>query len=169
MLSRSLIVCAGIAWAGTALAAPKPGKPPPAKSGPPAPAKVDPRAQEKLAGGLRARGEHKQALAAIEEGLAVAPQDRELLYLQCVVLIQLEDHARALTACEAFVAVSPDNAKREDAKRSVTVLKDRMQTFLEITVANSRPTSTSSAWRPAGCSARRRHLAREGWRPETTG
>lgn len=152
-LIRRLIIWVAVATAGTALAGPKAAGPatskgPPraaaAKRTPPAEAKrtlpdvakVDPRERLKTAARHRKSGDREKALAAIEEGLAVAPKDSGLLYLKCTLLFERNDDAGALAACEGFLEVSPRDAKRVEVEKIVTALKTKMTTFLEVTVAN---------------------------------
>jgi hypothetical protein len=110
-----------------------------AKRTPPAAPKVDPGERYRVAEQHRRSGDRKQALTVLEEGLEAAPKDRDLRdlrYLRCMVLFELDDHAAALTACQAFVEVSEDGARRVQAKKTVDTLTTRMTTFLEVTVSN---------------------------------
>lgn len=132
---RSWILCWGIAWAGAAAAAAAPGGLPPAPAGAAA-LKVDPQAQLKRAERLFKDRQHQQALAAIDEGLAAAPKQLSLLYLKGTVLLDMSDYAGALAAFQAFVAISPPDARWAEAKKSIQMLSATETTFLEVTVAN---------------------------------
>jgi PEGA domain len=132
---RSWILCWGIAWAGAAAAAPGGSPPAPAPAGAAAP-KVDPQAQLKQAEQLFKDRQHKQALAAINEGLAAAPKHLSLLYLKGTVLLDMTDYSGALAAFQAFVAISPPDARWAQAKKSIQMLIATKTTFLEVTVAN---------------------------------
>lgn len=112
------IVCVGVACTGVALAAPD-----------------DERARYKAAAQLVEAGELDKALVAIEEGLAIAPKDLELLRLRGAVLLELRDYLGALAAYEAYLDAGARGANRRDAQRIVATLRAVKSTFLEIALA----------------------------------
>jgi hypothetical protein len=119
-LIRVLIVYVSVAWTGAALAAPK----------------VDARATYKLAMQLDDNGEAEKALAAIEEGLAIAPKDLPLLGLKGTVLLKLRDYTGALAAYQAYVAAGPTGVRLREAQKIVNNLGAVQSTFLDVTLAN---------------------------------
>lgn len=132
------IVYAGVAWAGVALAGPRtprPTAPRPSVAKPSAP-KADARAKHKLATQLSNDGDYQGALAAIEEGLAIAPKDQPLLFLKGTVLLSWRDYPGALAAYQAYVAIATPGATKHEAEQIVKKLLAAPSTFLDITVAN---------------------------------
>jgi hypothetical protein len=127
------IVCAGVACAGLAIAAPKPAAPKPAA---PTTPKVDARSKYQEAVKLSDQGEPEKALAAIEEGLALAPQDRPLLALQRTVLLNLRDYAGALAAYQAYVDTGLKGATLRAAMKIIGDLEAVKSTSLDITLAS---------------------------------
>lgn len=120
VLMRSWLVCTGVAWAGAALAAPN----------------VDARATYELAVRLDGRGEAEQALAAIAEGLAIAPSDLSLLGLKGIVLLGLRDYPGALAAYQAYLDAGVTGANRRKALQIVRDLGAVQSTFLDVTLDN---------------------------------
>src|ERR1043165_1987637 len=94
---------------------------------------VDVRAAFKTAAQLDSAGDYEKALAAIEQGLAAAPQDLPLLGLKGAVLLKLRDYAGALAAYHTFLAAGAKGADRREAQKIVDSLRAVKSTFLEIT------------------------------------
>jgi hypothetical protein len=133
-LIRMWILWTGMACAGVALAAPE---------GAPAPPKVSAQAQYKAAAAQHRSGNHEQALALIEQGLAVAPRDRNLLALKARVLFEKgrklfeqRDYVGALDAYEAYLGAGATGQNRRTIEQIVKTLSPVRTTSLEITVAN---------------------------------
>jgi tetratricopeptide (TPR) repeat protein len=124
MLMRALIctwiVCVSVACARVALAAPS----------------ADVGAKHKLAVSLNNNGEFDKALAAIEEGLAIAPKDLPLLGLKGTVLLTLRDYLGALAAYQAYVDAGAKGASRRAALKIINDLEAAKSTFLEVTLGN---------------------------------
>jgi len=107
---RSLI-CAGIVCAGVACATRVWAEP-----------RIDVRAKYKRAAQLANSGAAEQALAVIDEGLAVAPKDLPLLGLKGTVLLSLYDYAGRLpptrrTSTPAHVARIAARPRRSSTTR----------------------------------------------------
>lgn len=114
------IVCVGVACTRVALAAPS----------------ADVGAKYKLAVSLNNNGEFDKALAAIEEGLAIAPKDLPLLGLRGTVLLTLRDYPGALAAYQAYVDAGAKGASRRAALKIIDDLGAVKSTFLDITLAS---------------------------------
>jgi len=123
-LVRAGIVCAGIAYASGAWAEPR----------------VDPRAMYKRAAQLANNGAAEEALAVIDEGLAVAPKNLPLLGLKGTVLLSLYDYAGAFTTYQAYLDAGARGANRREAQKIVDNLRAVQSTFLDVTVANGPAT-----------------------------
>lgn len=137
-LIRTWIVWAGVAWAGVALAAPK----------------VDVRATYKRAAQLDDNGDAEQALATIEEGLAIAPNDLRLLGLEGAMLLKLRDYLGALAAYRADLDAGATGANRREAEKIVNNLSAAQSTFLDVILANGPATIyLDSKARGAFCTA----------------
>lgn len=118
-------ICGWIAWVsiactGIALAAPK----------------VDVRDQLRRASALHEGGEHDKALAVVDEGLALAPGDLELLRLKGAVLLELHDYSGAVAAFQAYVDAGPSGGNRRKVLKIIEDLSAVRTTFLELTVTN---------------------------------
>jgi hypothetical protein len=94
---------------------------------------ADVRAAYKTAAQLDAAGDYDKALAAIDQGLAAAPQDLPLLGLKGAVLLKLRDYEKALAAYQTFLAAGAKGADRREAQKIVDSLRAVQSTFLEIT------------------------------------
>jgi len=117
---RGWIVCVGVACAGVAVAGPR----------------GDVRETYELAAQLDDDGEYEQALGLVEQGLAIAPKDLELLGLKGTVLLKLRDYTRALAAYRAYLDAGVTGANRREAQKIVNSLGAVQSTFLQITLAN---------------------------------
>lgn len=115
------VASASLAWSGHARAAPGP----------------DARAKYAQAVRLSAGGDPEQALAAIDEGLALAPKDLPLLKLKGTLLLQRRDYLGALDALLAYLAAGASGADRREATKLVAILEPVKRTALEITLANA--------------------------------
>jgi len=122
------IVCVAVVYAGGAQAAPK------AKPG--AAPKVDARTKYKAAVVADDNGEAEKALAVIDEGLALAPNDLPLLGLKGTVLLKQHDYPGALTAYQAYLDAGVKGASRRAAEKIINDLEAVKTTFLDITLAN---------------------------------
>jgi len=118
------IVCAGLAYASRVWAEPH----------------IDVRAKYKRAAQLANNGAAEQALAVIDEGLAVAPKDLPLLGLKGTVLLSLYDYAEAFATYQAYLDAGARGANRREAKKIVDNLRAVQSTFLDVTVANGPAT-----------------------------
>src|SRR5262245_44136637 len=119
MLAR--IVCGIALCAGVAIA-----EPPPADV-----AEVYKRAAQ-----LDDKGLYEQALAAVAEGLAIAPKELRLLQLKGTVLLKMRDYSGALTAYQAYLDAGATGANRREAQKIVRDLSAVRSTFVDIEVAN---------------------------------
>ena len=124
VLIRNGVVCVGVVYASVALSAPE----------------SDARELYQRAGKLDGNGEQEAAISAIEEGLAAAPADRELLRellrLKGSVLLRLRDYTGALEAYEAYLDAGVTGANRRGAQKIVGDLRAVKSTFLDIKLAN---------------------------------
>ena len=127
------IVCVGVTCAGLAMAAPKAAAPKPAAPSAP---KVDARTKYREAVKLSDQGEPEKALAAIEEGLAIAPKDPQLLSLQRTVLLNVRDYTGALAAFQAYVDTGLKGAALRVAQKIIGDLEAVKTTSLEVTLAS---------------------------------
>jgi len=130
------IVCATVAWTSVALAAPKSKGA--SKIAPKASPKVDARAKYQDAVRLDDSGEPEKALTAIEEGLAVAAENKDLplLELKGRVMLKLRDYPGALEAYQAYLDGGATGANRREALKIVKNLEAVKSTFIDITLAN---------------------------------
>src|SRR5689334_9119993 len=104
VMLRDWIVCVGVAWASVAAAAPR------ARA--PAAPKVSVQAQYQAAAAQYSSGNYQQALEIIEQGLAIAPKDLNLLRLKGTVLIELRSYPEALATYEALLEAGVRGADR---------------------------------------------------------
>src|SRR3954452_18304563 len=81
-------------------------------------------------------GAVEDARAAIEEGLAAAPQDLELLRLKGSVLMSLRDLPGALAAYQAYLDAGATGAKKRQVQELVKELLPVTTTSLRINVTN---------------------------------
>lgn len=123
-LIRAGIVCAGVAYASGAWAEPR----------------VDPRATYRRAAQLASNGAAEEALAVIDEGLAVTPKDLALLGLKGTVLLSLYDYAGAFATYQAYLDAGARGANRRETQKIVDNLRAVQSTFLDVTVANGPAT-----------------------------
>jgi len=101
---------------------------------------ADARAKYRLAIQLDDRGDDDQALVAIEQGLALAPTDLQLLELKSRILVKLHDYPKALAAYRVYLEAGATGANRRQAERIVKNLRAVESTFLDVTVANGSAT-----------------------------
>ena len=97
---------------------------------------VDVRATYREAQKLAAVDDNDKALAVINEGLAIAPKDLQLLELEGNVLLKLRDYEGALAAYQAYIDAGATGANRRTAQRIVSSLGVVKSTGVAITVAN---------------------------------
>jgi hypothetical protein len=114
------LVWFGVAWSGAAQAAPE----------------DDARAAYERAVQLVDRGEPKQALVVIGEGLAIAPDYLPLLGLEGTVLLGQREYAGALVAYQAYLDAGAAGANRREALQIVKDLSAVQSTFLAVLVEN---------------------------------
>jgi hypothetical protein len=122
---RGWIVCVGVAWAGVAPAAPK--------ASPPAAPKVSAQAQFNAAMAAYGNGDYPQALSLIDQGLAAAPKDLDLLQLKATMLLELRKYSEALAAYDALLAAGAQGARSRQAGAIAQKLRAVQSTSLEIT------------------------------------
>jgi PEGA domain len=94
----------------------------------------DARAKYKAAAKLDEADEPEKALAVIEEGLAGAPKDLELLRLKGRVLLKQSDYVGALAAYTAYIEAGARGANRREAQKIIDMLQAVKSTSLEFTV-----------------------------------
>ena len=97
---------------------------------------VDARAMYREAQQLAAVDDNDKALALINQGLATAPKDLQLLELQGIVLLKLRDYEGALLAYQTYIDAGATGANRRTAQRIVAGLAVVKSTGVEITAAN---------------------------------
>jgi hypothetical protein len=97
---------------------------------------IDTHAKYEHAAQLANSGAAEQALAIIDEGLAVAPKDLPLLGLKGTVLLSLYDYAGAFATYQAYLDAGARGANRREAQRILDNLRAVQSTFLDVTVAN---------------------------------
>jgi tetratricopeptide (TPR) repeat protein len=68
-------------------------------------------------------GDHAQAVAVIEEGLAVAPDNAALLYFRAVSLLELSRPENALRDLERVVALAPDSVYAQQSQQILGSLR----------------------------------------------
>lgn len=81
-------------------------------------------------------GQYDQALAIVEQGLALVPTHTGLLELKGQVLIKLPDYLGALEAYEADVAAGAVGSNLRNARLAIASLAPVRTTFLDITASN---------------------------------
>ena len=81
---------------------------------------------------LAADDENEKALALVEQGLALAPRDLELLQLKGVLHLKMRDYTAALAAYQAYLDAGAQGANRREAQKIVKNLAAVKSTFLEI-------------------------------------
>src|SRR5690349_22945150 len=90
----------------------------------------------KRAAQLAADDENDQALTVIEQGLAGAPKDLQLLGLKGAILLKQRDYPGALAAYQAYLAAGSKGANRREAQKIVDNLKAAKSTFIEVVLAS---------------------------------
>src|SRR5262245_52112083 len=98
---RPWIVCVCVAYAGLTAAAPGDSA----------------QTLYKAAAAEYGNGNDQKALELIDEGLAIAPRDLELLHLKGTVLLELRDYLGALAVFEAYLKAGATGANQRDAKK----------------------------------------------------
>lgn len=134
---RGWIVWVGIACAANASAAPEKALPAPLRESSPAASTRGTRTHYEAAATQYSSGNHEQALAEIEQGLAVAPKDLKLLSLKGTVLLELRDYAGALAAFRVYLEAGPRGPDRRRARKLIGHLLASESTFLETSVGNA--------------------------------
>lgn len=123
-----MVVCVGMAFSSVAFAAPGP----------------DAHALYRRAVQLDGDGKHDESLAAIDQGLALAPKDRSILRqhlrLKGSILLKLRDYPGALGAYQAYLDTGVSGVNRREAEPIVDNLLAVKTTSLEITVENGPAT-----------------------------
>ncbi|MEO8698514.1 MAG: PEGA domain-containing protein [Kofleriaceae bacterium] len=138
---RAWIACVGLTFTSVAVAAPAPDKPGDrrARSGAEGAAEVKDSSYRR-ASQLAAEDDNDKALIAVDEGLAAAPKDLQLLGLKGTVLLKLRDYTGALAAYQAYLAAGAKGANRREAQKIVNALGAVKATFVDITLANGPAT-----------------------------
>jgi hypothetical protein len=119
------LICAGIVCAGAAYASHVWAEP-----------RIDTRAKYNRAAQLANSGAAEQALALIDEGLAIAPKDLPLLGLKGTVLLSLYDYAGAFATYQAYLDAGARGANRREVQKILENLRAVQSTFLDVTVVN---------------------------------
>lgn len=86
---------------------------------------------------LSAAGEVEQALAMLDQVLAVRPDDAPALQLRAKVLLDSRDWGAALAAYEAYLKVAPSGANKRSALAIVKNLEPVRTTSFELTVSSA--------------------------------
>jgi hypothetical protein len=118
---RAGVVGVGLLCTGSALATP---------------ASADPHAQYKAAARLAADDDNEKALILVDQGLASAPKDLQLLQLKGNLLLKTRDYEGALATYQAYLDAGAKGANRREAQKIVGSLKSVKSTALEIAVTN---------------------------------
>jgi PEGA domain len=119
----SLIICSSLGFASAA-------------AGDPADAHAKYRAAQQLV----ADGDNEKALTLVDEGLALAPKDLQLLEVRGSLLLKTRDYEAALAAYQAYIAAGPTGANRRAALKIVASLDAVKSSFIDIAVANGPAT-----------------------------
>lgn len=104
---------------------------------------------------LAAVDDNEKALVIVEQGLAIAPKDRELLQLRGALLLKTRDYTGALAAYQAYLDAGAVGAGKREALKIVNSLRAVKSTFLDLT-ANTNATiyldtKTAGAFCTAPC------------------
>ncbi|HEU0036684.1 MAG TPA: PEGA domain-containing protein [Kofleriaceae bacterium] len=101
-----------------------------------------PRADDKYkaAAQLAADDDNEKALVLVDEGLAIAPKDLQLLQLKGNLQLKTRDYEGALATFQAYLDAGAKGANRREAQKIVTSLKAVKATFVDIAVANGPAT-----------------------------
>jgi hypothetical protein len=83
---------------------------------------------------LAADYDTEKALALVDQGLAIAPKDHDLLQLRGALLLQKRDHAGALAAYQAYLDAGAIGAGKREALKIVNSLRAVKSTFLDLTL-----------------------------------
>lgn len=118
---RAVLVGVGLACTTVAFAAPNAG---------------DARETYKAAAQLASEDDNEKALVLVDQGLAIAPKDLQLLQLKGNLLLKTRDYEGALAAYQAYLDAGAKGANRREAQKIVGSLKSVKSTFLEITLSN---------------------------------
>ncbi len=94
-------------------------------------------AKRKQAARLIADGDYAEAATVIDEGLALAPGNLQLLQLRGSARLGMRDFEGALAAYEAFIAAGPRSANKRAAQRIVANLQAVRTTRLALTITGA--------------------------------
>ncbi|MBA3397183.1 MAG: PEGA domain-containing protein [Deltaproteobacteria bacterium] len=97
---------------------------------------TDAREKYKAAAQLAADDDYEKALVVVDEGLAAAPKDLQLLGLRGNLLLKLRDYTSALAAYRAYLEAGATGANRREAQKIVDNLQAVTTTFIELELAN---------------------------------
>jgi hypothetical protein len=138
VVMRLVVACVCIAC-GIATAAPNPGA----------------RDKHKEAQKLAADDDNEKALVIVEQGLAIAPKDLELLQLRGTLLLKTRDYAGAVAAYQAYLDAGAAGAGRREALKIVNSLRAVRSTFIDLTANTDATiyldTKTAGAFCTAPC------------------
>lgn len=102
--------------------------------------------KHKRAARLIADGEYVEAMTLIDEGLALAPKNLQLLQLRGSALFEMRDFEAALAAYETFLAAGPKGANRRTALRIIANLQAVRTTKLALTIQGATVDDAASVY-----------------------
>ncbi|MBA2544159.1 MAG: PEGA domain-containing protein [Deltaproteobacteria bacterium] len=104
---------------------------------------------------LAADDDDEKALALVDQGLAIAPKDLELLQLRGVLLLKARDYASAYAAYQAYLDAGASGANKREAQKIVNSLRAVKSTFVDLTANTDATiyldTKTAGAFCTAPC------------------
>ncbi len=104
---------------------------------------------------LATEDDNEKALVIVEEGLAIAPKDLELLQLRGVLMLKTRDYTGALAAYQAYLDAGATGAGKREALKIVNSLRAVKSTFVDLTANTDAviylDTKTTGAFCTAPC------------------
>ncbi len=86
----------------------------------------------KAAAKLAADDDNEAALKLVDQGLALAPKDLDLLQLRGVLLLKTRDYDGALAAYQAYLDAGAQGANKREAIKILNSLRPVKTTFLDL-------------------------------------